>query len=237
MMHHVLCVANQEALAERLGDAVTCLAEVLVVGICGPDEAPTVARVVGASLIVTLHGTPLADAEAMGVPVLVVAPNADPAEVVRSYLAARTVPVAESEEVTASTPELIPAHRHARVRLGLYGSRGGVGVTTAAVTAARLLADKGRRVALYDAAGRGDAALFLGLTPSEQPVTAGRITVYSGLPETDEALATCDALIVDGGRERRPVAARWILLDKPPAESDVARRLGLIDGPPEGLSQ
>jgi Mrp family chromosome partitioning ATPase len=169
--------------------------------------------------------------------VLVVAPDADPAEVVRSYLVAHTGLDATSEEGSAPAQRIVLGCRSVQLRLGVYGSRGGVGVTSAAVTAARLLADRGHRVALYDAAGRGDAALLLGLTPSEQPVSAGRITVYSGLPETDEAPATCDALIVDGGRERRPVAARWILLDKPPAESEVVRRLGLIDAPPEGLSQ
>ena len=36
------------------------------------------------------------------------------------------------------------------MRLGFYGVRGGVGVTTAAVTAAKLLAAQGQRVALYD---------------------------------------------------------------------------------------
>ena len=240
-MHHVLCVAIQETLADELARAVTAAPDVLVVGVCGPAEAQTMTRVVGATLVVAPAGTPVPDRDAFGVPVLFVPQDADPAEVVRTFLVAQAnvdVPARAASllrtEVTSSNVTVVP--RPSQLRLGFYGARGGVGTTTAAVTAARLLAAQGLRVALFDAPQRGDPALLLGLTPSEQPVTSGSITVYSGLV-LDDARINYDAIVIDGGRQRRLFPARWIGLDAPLSEAEIAEFLGLSRKPgPEGTA-
>jgi hypothetical protein len=230
-MRHVLCVAIQETLAEDLARAVTAAPDVLVVGVCGPAEVHTMTRVVGATLIVAPAGTPVPDRDTLGAPVLFVPQDADPAEVVRTFLVAQAnvdVPAHAATllgtQVTSSQVTVAP--RRSQLRIGFYGSRGGVGTTTAAVTAARLLAAPGLHVALYDAPQRGDPALLLGLTPSEQPVTSGGITVYSGLV-LDDARIDYDAIVIDGGRQRRLFPARWIALEAPLSEAEIAELLGL----------
>jgi hypothetical protein len=232
--HHVLCVAHQETLADKLADAVTGVPEVLVVGICGPEEAATMRRVTAATLVVAWDGTPIPERDALGAPVLFVAPDARPADVVRAFLAARTVPESPPDAVPATVQRLLPASRRMQIRIGWYGTRGGAGTTTAAVTAALLLAARGQRVALYDAPQRGDPYLLLGLTPSEQPAAAGTITVYPSLA-LDDARVDHDAIVIDGGRRRQLFPARWIAVDKPLAEAEVAHLLGLVPGSePEG---
>jgi hypothetical protein len=234
-MHHVLCVAIQETLADELFRAVTAAPDVLVVGVCGPAEAQTMTRVVGATLVVALAGTPVPDRDAFGVPVLFVPQDADPAEVVRTFLVAQAnadvsacvVPL-PGTQVTVTGVTIAP--RRSQLRIGFYGARGGVGTTTAAVTAARLLAAQGLRVALYDASQRGDPALLLGLTPSEQPVTSGGITVYPGLV-LDDARIDYDAIVIDGGRQRRLFPARWIELDAPLSEAEIAELCSLSRKP------
>jgi len=234
-MHHVLCVAVQETLADELARAVAAVPDVLVVGVCGPAEAQTMARVVGTTLVVVPADTPVPDRDALGVPVLFVPQDADAAEVVRTFLVAQAnvdVPSSATQmagtQMTAAGVMLTP--RRSQLRIGFYGSHGGVGTTTAAVTAARLLAAQGLRVALYDAPQRGDPALLLGLTPSEQPVTSGGITVYSGLV-LDDTRIDHDAIVIDGGRQRQLFPARWIGLEAPLSEDDIAQRLGLSRTP------
>jgi hypothetical protein len=232
--HHVLCVAHQEALADKLADAVTGVPEVLVVGICGPEEAATMRRVTAATLVVAWAGTPIPARETLGAPVLFVAPDARPADVVCAFLAARSVAESSSDAVPATVTRLPPVSRRMQIRIGWYGARGGAGATTAAVTTARLLAARGQRVALYDAPQRGDPYLLLGLTPSEQPATTGTITVYPSLA-LDDARVDHDAIVIDGGRRRQLFPARWIAVDKPLTETEVAHLLGLTPlSEPEG---
>ncbi len=218
-MRHVLCIAPQESQAEALSAALASVPEVLVVGICDPAQAAQLARVVGADLLVASHDVALPDT---GLPVFTAPEDADPAEALQAYLEAHAKPAPESPPATPRLP-FAPVTR--QVRLGFYGVRGGVGVTTAAVTAAKLLAAQGQRVALYDAAQRGDPYLLLGLTPSAQPASAEGITVYPALPTADAEAAA--ASIIDGGRERRLFPARWLALEHPLAEAEIAKLLGL----------
>ena len=60
-----------------------------------------------------------------------------------------------------------------RVRVAFYGSRGGVGVSTAALKVAQWLAAAGTRVILIDATGRGDLHLLLDLEPDSIGSLAG----------------------------------------------------------------
>jgi hypothetical protein len=64
------------------------------------------------------------------------------------------------------------------LRLGLWGVRGGVGVSTAIALLARDLVKSGMRVIVFDAPRRGDVALYLDGTPSDQPQTIQGIMVY-----------------------------------------------------------
>jgi hypothetical protein len=226
-MHHVLCVAAQERQAEELSVALAQLTEVLVVGLCDPHQAATMARVVGAELIVTLAGTPLPpDVAALNIPTLSVPQGISPVEAVLAYLQ-------KQSEAQAAPPEEAPPHpgswlqppARLQMRIGFYGLRGGVGVTTAAVTAAQLLAAAGQRVALYDATRRGDPYLLLGRLPSEEPTTVGNLTLYPNLILDDSRVAH-EALVIDGGRERRLFPARWFALDRPLAEAEIRRLLG-----------
>jgi hypothetical protein len=229
-MHHVLCVAVQETLADELSRAVTAAPDVLVVGVCGPAEAPTMTRVVGATLVVAPAGTPVPDRDALGVPVLFAPQDADPAEVVRTFLVAQANVDTPSRAAPLPSVQVSLTPRRTQFRIGFYGARGGVGTTTAAVTAARLLAAQGLRVALCDAPQCGDPALLLGLMPSEQPVTSGGITVYFGLV-LDDARIDYDAIVIDGGRQRRLFPARWIGLDAPLSEAEIAEFSGLSRKP------
>jgi len=133
----------------------------------------------------------------------------------------------------------------ARIRLGFYGTRGGAGVSTAALLAAQALADAGLRVALFDATGRGDLHLMLGLQPpsaaaspceasaqNETPVTRGGITLFLSVPSEDAA-SGFEAIIVDGGRARGAFNADWVTLTDPLPGDAIRRLVGLelIAGP------
>ena len=231
-MHTILCVAPQEDQAFALSDAVTAVPDVLVVGICDPQQTQQMLDFVNAGLIVTPEGTIIPDAENLSLPVLYIAPNAKPAKVLDAYLQAQAPaqpPVqqaAPAANTTAPAPRLPFAPLRRQLRLGFYGTRGGVGTTTAVVTAAKMLAAQGKNVALFDAAQRGDPYLLLDLIPSDQPATTGTITIYPNLA-LDDARVSYDAIIVDGGRERRAFPARWIAMDKPLSEAAVAKLLGI----------
>ncbi len=231
-MHTILCVAPQEDQAFALSDAVTAVPDVLVVGICDPQQTQQMLDFVNAGLIVTPEGTIIPDAENLSLPVLYIAPNAKPAKVLDAYLQAQAPaqpPVqqaAPAANTTAPAPRLPFAPLRRQLRLGFYGTRGGVGTTTAVVTAAKMLAAQGKNVALFDAAQRGDPYLLLDLIPSDQPATTGTITIYPNLA-LDDARVSYDAIIVDGGRERRAFPARWIAVDKPLSEANIAKLLGI----------
>ncbi len=232
-MHtNVLCVAPQEAQAAALSDAVTAVPDVLVVGICDPQRTEQMLRFVSARLIVTLEGTAIPNVDKLNIPVLPIPKLDKAAEVLTAYLKAQAPqqppaqPSTPTAAATAATSRLPFAPIPRQLRLGFYGTRGGVGTTTAVVTAAKLLTAQGKSVALYDAAQRGDPYLLLDLTPSDQPATTGKITVYPELA-LDDTRVSYDAILVDGGRERRAFPARWIVVDKPLSENDIARLLGI----------
>jgi|GEM_PF-823637 len=231
-MQTILCVAPQEDQAEALSYAVITVPDVIVIGLCAPHQVDELVRVTSATLIVTLEGTEIPDAETLGIPVLPVPEVDKAAEVLTAYLKAQaakqpaaqqTTPIANT---TAPAPRLPFAPLHRQLHLGFYGTRGGVGTTTAVVTAAKLLAAQGKCVALFDAAQRGDPYLLLDLTPSDQPASTGTITIYPNLV-LDDARVSYDAIIVDGGRERRAFPARWITVDKPLSEAAIAKLLGI----------
>ncbi|MCP3957016.1 MAG: hypothetical protein GY719_04105 [bacterium] len=130
---------------------------------------------------------------------------------------------AERIEFELRLPRL---RRGPSVRLGLYGARGGVGTTTAALTAARALAGEGQRVALFDAARRGDLHVMVGVEPGEQPVTRDGVTLFLGAP-TEELAHDLDAVVVDGSRKRGNFNAEWVAVERPLAENHVRRLVGL----------
>lgn len=228
-MHTILCVAPSEDQADALSFAVTAVPDVLVVGICDPPKTQQMLSFVNARLVVTLEGTSIPNVESLGLPVLYIAANADPAKVLKTFLEKQT-----ATPKPAATPAPKPVSLRLpfapiprQLRVGFYGTRGGVGTTTAVVTAAKLLSAQGKSVALYDAAQRGDPYLLLGLTPSDQSATTGTITVYPDL-SLDDTRVSYDAILVDGGRERRVFPARWIAVDKPLSEADIAKLLGIV---------
>jgi len=215
-----------------LSDAVTAVPDVLVVGICNPQQTQQMLDFVDAGLIVAPEGTEIPNVGSLSLPVLYITPDAEPAKVLDAYLQAQApaqppaqqaAPIANTAAPAARLP-FAPLRR--QLRIGFYGTRGGVGTTTAVVTTAKLLAAQGQRVALFDAAQRGDPYLLLDLTPSDHPATTGNITVYPDLT-LDDARVSYDAILVDGGRERRVFPARWIAVDKPLSEAAVAKLLGI----------
>ena len=231
-MQTILCVAPQEDQALALSDAVTAVADVLVVGVCDPQQTQQMLDFVNAGLIVAPEGTKIPNVESLSLPVLYIAPDAEPAKVLDAYLKAQTATQPPAQQAAPAANTTTPATRlpfaplRRQLRLGFYGTRGGVGTTTAVVTAAKLLAAQGKCVALFDAAQRGDPYLLLDLIPSDQPATTGTITIYPNLA-LDDARVSYDAIIVDGGRERRAFPARWITVDKPLSEAAVAKLLGI----------
>lgn len=223
-MPAVLCVAAREAQAEALSEALAPVAEVLVVGLSDPTQAVHLASALNVDMIVAPHGTPLPEAEYLP-PILTVPDGADPAEALEAYLASAAQAPPDPEPPAVSSHSLPRVPRLLQLRLGFYGVRGGVGTTRAAVTAAQLLATQNRRVALYDAAQRGDPYLLLGLTPTPQPATVGQITIYPTLT-LDDTRVNYDALIIDGGRHRWPFPARWLAVARPLDAAEIARIVG-----------
>lgn len=117
----------------------------------------------------------------------------------------------------------------ARTRLAFFGMRGGVGTSTAALRAAQLLAGQGLRVAVFDAAQRGDLHVMLGAQPTPQPVQHNLITVYLGEP-AEEIVEPYEALVIDGGRQHGTFNAQWIEVNRPLDDNALRRLIGL---PPE----
>jgi len=113
-----------------------------------------------------------------------------------------------------------------RIRVAFYGSRGGVGGSTAALKAAQWLAEGGTRVILIDATGRGDLHLMLGLEPDTARHTQGNLTLWLGQP-SEEVVAGYDAIVIDGGRQAGTFNARWVELRKPLKDDELQSLVGL----------
>jgi hypothetical protein len=177
----------------------------------------------------------------VGVPDVVIPPDADPVAFLTEYLAARQEPQAPepATPAPAGAPEPPPLHpvpapaSQARlglarprrtVRLGFWGERGGVGTTTAALTAARLLAQEEGLVAVVDATERGDTFLYLGHLPQPEPLQEGRLILFPSLP-AEAALPPQAHLIIDGGRQQRAANVAWIKVTAPLDDDAVARLL------------
>jgi len=113
-----------------------------------------------------------------------------------------------------------------QIRLGIYGARGGVGVSTTALKVAQLIAARGLRVALFDATGRGDLHIMLGAEPvPDAPLISGNLGVFLGLPQED-AVGGYEAIVIDGGRQTSAFNTAWIRLDQRPSDQQVARWAG-----------
>jgi len=119
-----------------------------------------------------------------------------------------------------------PPRRRPAVRLGFYGARGGTGVSTTALSAAQVLASSGQRVGLFDATGRGDLHVMLGLRPTGELVSHEGITLFLAAPD-EETAGRFDAVIVDGGRVWGDFNAQWIVVDNPFSEERIRRLVGL----------
>jgi hypothetical protein len=133
--------------------------------------------------------------------------------------------VTASPSVQTSTPSVaLPAGRR-QVRLGFYGSRGGTGVSTAALKVAQALAARGQRVALFDTTGRGDLQVMLGHAPGPQPLVLDALHVWLGQP-TEEAIGGFEAVIIDGGRRKGSFNAEWIEVKKPLNDQALAQWAG-----------
>jgi hypothetical protein len=122
----------------------------------------------------------------------------------------------------SSSPQAVTHH----IRLGFYGTRGGVGVSTAVVTCAKLLAEAQLRVALFDATARGDLHLMLGCEPQAEPLMLGLITIFMGQPDEERA-AGYPAILVDGGRQQRLFNVEWLAVEQPLTEETLRRLVGL----------
>ena len=126
------------------------------------------------------------------------------------------------------------------VRIGFYGTRGGVGTSSAALAAARILAGENHRVALFDATKRGDLHVMAEIQPVEQPVRHGAITFFLASPTEKQVrdfdAVVCDAVVfdavvVDGGRTRGKFNAEWHVVSKPLTGEKIAQLVGIK--PPE----
>jgi len=136
--------------------------------------------------------------------------------------AVKFMPRPQPQPAPPPPPPTTPTKK-ARIRIGFYGQRGGVGVTTACVEAAKLLAKQGIPVTLCDATNRGDIHLMLGLEPKEEPLRVGIIQVKMGLPNSEEE----GAVIVDGGRKAWGKNIKWVELSGPLSEEALRKILGL----------
>jgi hypothetical protein len=128
------------------------------------------------------------------------------------------------------TPQPAPKAKKAKVRIGFYGQRGGVGTTTTCLRAAKMLAQAGFSVTIYDAQKRGDLHLMLGCEPIEEPLILGTIVVKMGLPDGNEE----GAVIVDGGRKAWGKNIKWVEVSGPIPDEALRRLLGL-EGEKKGI--
>jgi hypothetical protein len=125
---------------------------------------------------------------------------------------------------STSSQAVVPVPRR-QVRVGFYGTRGGVGVSTAALKVAQALAARGQQVALFDVAERGDLHVLLGREPVAQVMVLGNLSVFMG-PPSEVTVQNFEAVIVDGGRQAGAFNAEWIEVKKPLSEQGLADLVG-----------
>jgi len=237
---HIMLVAADEAAADALYAPFLAQrpAQLRVVGAAGLTEAVTGITAFAPHLVCApeaLRG----QLPALSVPVVFIPQDADPVATVLAQLQSapenhRPAPVSVTPrpvaqaagDAPARVPFLLP-RVSITVRVGFWGQRGGVGTTKAAITAARLLARQGRRVALFDAAERGDVQLYFRITPTHEPaITSEGMHLLWGLP-AEKQIQEFDGVIVDGGRRARPFNADWHCVTEPLSPLAVARLLHL----------
>jgi hypothetical protein len=148
---------------------------------------------------------------------------------------ARPVAPAPNQTLAPAPVEARPVRR--QIRLGFYGTRGGVGVSTTALKVAQLIAARGLRVALFDATGRGDLHIMLGAaeTLPDVPLIKDALCVFIGLPK-EEAVNGYEAIVIDGGRQASNFNAPWITIERLPGDQAVARWAAMDEAAPRGLS-
>ncbi len=223
--YRALFVAATEDAAEDLLLQCQAHPRLLPLGLAAPDTAAALAQALGAELVIAPVGTRLP--AAVRLPVTYVSPDTALADLQWQWGEAADAPAATAPPPAPPVAQRIPApalRLPCQVRLGFYGIRGGLGVTTAAVTAARELAARPARVAVCDVPRRGDVALLLGGTPGAEPQLLEHIVVQPGLLTESEA-AQFEVVILDGGRRRAPFAAAWHELHAPLTAAWLARVL------------
>jgi hypothetical protein len=89
-----------------------------------------------------------------------------------------------------------------------------------------MLAEQNQRVALFDAAQRGDLHVMLGAQPTPQPVQYDRITILLSEP-TEEIAGRYGAIVIDGGRRHGTFNAQWIEVNRPLDDNTLRRLIGL----------
>lgn len=118
------------------------------------------------------------------------------------------------------------ATNYRQVRLGFFGQRGGVGVSTTALKVAQALVARGQRVALCDLTRRGDLHVMLGREPQPQTLVVGLLSLFLGLP-SEESMSAFNAVVLDGGRHVGQFNAQWVEIRKPLTDQAIARLLDL----------
>ncbi len=236
----VLTVGETEAEALALDDALSGVPGVRVVGAAwSPPALPKAIAAFQPQVVVAPARLTLPP---LSLPVVRVPAGGDPVAALQAWQpGSAPVPPPGRPATTASAPPqppptppasvpptapVIPALPAAlQVRLGFWGARGGVGTTTAVLTAAQLLTDRGLRVALCDAAQRGDLHLYRQLEPRAEPTTLSNGSViFMGLPAETE-LTGFAAVLVDGGRQRREYNVRWLRVEQPLRAEELRRYL------------
>jgi hypothetical protein len=225
----VVIAVSDEAYADALHAALTPVHALRIVGsVWAPEDLAQAIRAFRATLVLAAPDFPVPDA--LGIPHLVLAPEADPVAQVEQYLAERQAkqpaPVQPAPAPAPSTaspgPHLNLPPPQRTVRLGFWGARGGVGTTTAALHTAAQLAERGFQVALCDATGRGDTFLWAGFKPQTQPQSHQGITFFPNLPPAEE-LQQFPAVVIDGGRKRRERNVAWVRVTAPMREEAIER--------------
>jgi hypothetical protein len=123
-----------------------------------------------------------------------------------------------------NTPVVKVTTNYRQVRLGFFGQRGGVGVSTTALKVAQAIAARGQRVALFDLAGRGDLHVMLGREPQTQVMVVGSLSLFLGLPSED-IVTGFNAVVLDGGRHVGQFNAQWVEIRKPLTDQAIGRLL------------
>lgn len=231
----VLIATATAAQLEALEDPLTKVHEIRIVGADAWEDVQTLRIAIRSFRPELVVATPDFDVpDDLEIPQVRVATNEDPAAVIKQYLAGKTAGPPQPTPVPASeaqpeTPLARPAPRlnvpapQRTVRLGFWGVRGGVGTTTAALTAATLLAERGFRVALCDAPKRGDTFLWAGFKPQTQPSTSQQgVTFFPDLPPAAQ-LQPFPAVVIDGGRRRRERNVDWVQVTAPLSAEAIAR--------------